>query len=948
MVSLSSHPSPSQLDLPDEKTSDKREQSPMDSSVSFSAETENMRMERLLGSLCQNDIPITQAGSSRGITDTPRGTPSVMDTARLKLQTNMADIKNMMTDIAHASHHVDHLSKAVESNRLPKGLTVEPRMMLVGANEDTEREWKEQTKINTLGYINVAKQHYARLIAQKTEAIIRQQTSVLECITDTSLSDTQRKALKRSYEDSLKRAEGEARAVKQERDQTSLAKLATEEDRPLKKQKTSDYQRYDSDHKYTKTYVTSQHSTAPQAEENTTPRNVDPPREESGKTVPDSKRARRNPKLRSKHNQLYKECLSAHKLHDNVVNLSSYLPTQTELNILSKGLTFIPHTRPRDVQINTEIENFIRKLRLRYIHRNTQTKHNPFRLKSKHIPKPTDSQDLENLINRIRLTLSQIHPTTGRTNLPRDGMSIIKKLSQQHDVIINTSDKGSTIVLLDREKYIEAGHKHLDDKQTYTRLPGDITDTTKKTITIKLDKLKEKNLLSKSHHKFCLPPINHRTSLMYFLIKLHKNPHAYRPICSCINSVTSNISAFLDHWLKQAVKLVPSYISDSTHFIKTIEKMTFSTDILLCSIDVTNMYTNIPIDEGNRAAIRALENMKCATDIPDMAVMKELLDMITHNNVFEFNGEHYIQIRGVPMGNIMAPSYSGIFMGELEKKLIEPGADKIKLWVRYIDDIFVVWQGPQTDFEHFVQQCNKLHPTIKFTSECSETEINFLDMTIHKGTNFQAKHTLDIKTYTKPTNTQAYVHASSFHPGGVGKSIALGESYRALRTNTDKVNFLQQIHKVQNALLSRGYDEKIIKPLIRRVRYKDRHTIIHKSKQTAIQTPGTPTMALTYNTHVSQFRTELNLIWMDVKKNPLLNELYPMPPRIALKKNRSLSNMLVSAKLKNQTPRNVPQDSQPFDIYQHCRVPANYPNNILKRVSGPADLGVTSSCDHVN
>eukprot|EP00731_Ephydatia_muelleri_P007499 Em0003g1747a len=113
-------------------------------------------------------------------------------------------------------------------------------------------------------------------------------------------------------------------------------------------------------------------------------------------------------------------------------------------------------------------------------------------------------------------------------------------------------------------------------------------------------------------------------------------------------------------------------------------------NILLCSIDVTNMYTNIPIDEGNRAAIRALENMKCATDIPDMTVMKELLDMITHNNVFEFNGEHYIQIRGVPMGNIMAPSYSGIFMGELEKKLIEPDAEKIKLWVRYIDDIFML------------------------------------------------------------------------------------------------------------------------------------------------------------------------------------------------------------------------------------------------------------------
>ena len=140
------------------------------------------------------------------------------------------------------------------------------------------------------------------------------------------------------------------------------------------------------------------------------------------------------------------------------------------------------------------------------------------------------------------------------------------------------------------------------------------------------------------------------------------------------------------------------------------------------------MYTNIPIDEGNRAATRALENMKCATDIPDMAVMKQLLEMITHNNVFEFNGEHYIQIRGVPMGNIMAPSYSGIFMGELE-----PDAEKIKLWVRYIDDIFMVWQGPQTDFEHFVQRCNKLHPMIKFTSECSETEIGSFVRNIHIG-----------------------------------------------------------------------------------------------------------------------------------------------------------------------------------------------------------------------
>ena len=164
-------------------------------------------------------------------------------------------------------------------------------------------------------------------------------------------------------------------------------------------------------------------------------------------------------------------------MHDNVVNLSSYTPTQTELDILSKGLSFIPYTRCLDRDITEETESFIRKLRLRYIHRFILTKPNPFRLKSTQTPKPTDCQDLENLINRIRLTMSHIHPTTGWYNLPRNGMSIIKKLSKEHDVIINTADKGSSIVLLDREKNVDAGHKHLDDKQTYTRLTADITDT---------------------------------------------------------------------------------------------------------------------------------------------------------------------------------------------------------------------------------------------------------------------------------------------------------------------------------------------------------------------------------------------------------------------------------------------------------------------------------------
>ena len=272
---------------------------------------------------------------------------------------------------------------------------------------------------------------------------------------------------------------------------------------------------------------------------------------------------------------------------------------------------------------------------------------------------------------------------------------------------------------------------------------------------------------------------------MYFLIKLHKNPHAYRPICSCVNSVTTNISKFLYYWLKQAVILLPSYIRDTTHLIKTIEDKVFDKNTLLCTIDVTNMYTNIPTDEGNQAALRALERLKNSkpdSNMPDTEVLSDLLNTVTRNNVFEFNGEHYLQIRGVPMGNVMAPSYSGIFMGELEKRLIQLNPERIKLWLRYIDDILIMWSGSQTEFQTFLQNCNTIHPTMKFTGECSPNEIHFLDLTLYKGANFTNKGTLDMKTYTKPTNKQTYDHNSSFRPRGTSKSIVLGEAHRFLRT----------------------------------------------------------------------------------------------------------------------------------------------------------------------
>ena len=69
------------------------------------------------------------------------------------------------------------------------------------------------------------------------------------------------------------------------------------------------------------------------------------------------------------------------------------------------------------------------------------------------------------------------------------------------------------------------------------------------------------------------------------------------------------------------------------------------------------------------------------------------------------------------MGTKMAPAYANIFMGELEQKLIVKGKPHILIWKWFIDDIFVIWTGSETDFVTYMEKINQIHTTIKFTYE---------------------------------------------------------------------------------------------------------------------------------------------------------------------------------------------------------------------------------------
>ena len=49
-------------------------------------------------------------------------------------------------------------------------------------------------------------------------------------------------------------------------------------------------------------------------------------------------------------------------------------------------------------------------------------------------------------------------------------------------------------------------------------------------------------------------------------------------------------------------------------------------------------------------------------------------------------------------------------------RLQKTGFDPILLFKRFIDDILIFWTGTVAEFESFLMEINKLHPTIKFTA----------------------------------------------------------------------------------------------------------------------------------------------------------------------------------------------------------------------------------------
>ena len=246
------------------------------------------------------------------------------------------------------------------------------------------------------------------------------------------------------------------------------------------------------------------------------------------------------------------------------------------------------------------------------------------------------------------------------------------------------------------------------------------------------------------------------------------------------------------------------------------------------------------------------------------------------------------------MGTKMAVAFSNIFMNKVETEILTQSLFKMLVWKRYINDIFSLWTTNRERIEHFIEQANNHHPTIKFTAEISDKETTFLDTYIYKGERFERDAILDVRTHFKPTETFQYTHFSSCHPQGVKKGFIKGEALRLLRTNSSKVIFPEQITNFKAHLLQRGYPEDLINTTLSEVNFKDRKLALQQKQKINLRILP---FATQYQPSVPNLKQILMRNWHLIEKQPLLSEIYKKPAFVSYKRGRSLKDILVRAKL---------------------------------------------------
>ena len=321
--------------------------------------------------------------------------------------------------------------------------------------------------------------------------------------------------------------------------------------------------------------------------------------------------------------------------------------------------------------------------------------------------------------------------------------------------------------------------------------------------------------------------------------------------------------------------------------IEQIRDITNNT--ILVTMDVKSLFRQIPHSEGISAVARALEKMK-ESKMSNRVIIK-FLSLTLCQNSLEFNGKHYLQTKGSSMGSKNSCRYADIFMDAFEvKHIYQRIYGKHLAYYRFVDEIFIVWNGELDELLRFFDDINKIHDNIKFDCKYSKESINFLDSTVFKN----QRGSLSIKLFTKPTDRPGYIQSKSYHPKSQIRNIPYGQALRSKRINTEDLR--QTLDNIKMNFTKRGYTIKEVEEQFSRMKDISRENFPkYKEKGNDSRLKFT----IIYNRKLPEIREIIDKNWNILSTNEKQAKIFKDKPILTFKRNKNLKDMLGGSRLMN-------------------------------------------------
>ena len=181
-------------------------------------------------------------------------------------------------------------------------------------------------------------------------------------------------------------------------------------------------------------------------------------------------------------------------------------------------------------------------------------------------------------------------------------------------MVVKRSDKCKGLVLLNSDDYVSKMQSITDQYEKVAKNPTPkLEATTKRIIHDSLDgKLAEKVV------KSILPQCS-RTAELYGLPKDHKPDIPLRPIVSACDDPVDKLTWILERVITQLLPFIPAHLRNTTQFLDEVKDkypQGFEPGTILFSVDVVNLYGNIPVDDGIQACMTMLEEHEESRGIP--------------------------------------------------------------------------------------------------------------------------------------------------------------------------------------------------------------------------------------------------------------------------------------------------------------------------------------------